>query len=71
MLVAKALPSAEQDRCRWIRERTFSSLWFGMGTSARKATVPASSEVKVPLFIHKKGTHPTCCMVLPGWDATL
>lgn len=50
----------------WVRERTFSFLWFGRGTSARKATVPATSEIQVPVFTHKKGTHPTCCMVLPG-----
>lgn len=66
MLVAKGRPLVDQDKCRWIRERTFSSLWFGMGTSARKATVPATSEVKFPVFTHKKGTHLTCCMVLPG-----
>lgn len=65
-LLPRPYPRLSKTGVEWGREGTFSFLWFSKGTSARKATVLATSEIQVPVFAHKKGTHPTCCMVLPG-----
>lgn len=66
-LLPRPYPWLSKTGVAWVSERASDVLGFSRGTrSARKATVPATSEIQVPVFTNKEWTHPSCCMVLPG-----